>query len=117
MSQALLLTVKPCMRLSSLLKALDSENDSRMKVDRVLANHSLSSTAYQGTTNIPFPSLSLKRASDDLGCRQHKSSDSLFFSNPPVVALVIVILILLPVDPEVELVLLFLSTSLKIVNP
>ena len=34
-------------------------NDSRMKVDRVLANHSLSSTAYQGTTNIPFPSLSL----------------------------------------------------------
>ena len=30
-----------------------------MKVDRVLANHSLSSTAYQGTTNIPFPSLSL----------------------------------------------------------
>jgi hypothetical protein len=30
-----------------------------MKVDRVLANHSLSSTASQGTSNIPFPSLLL----------------------------------------------------------
>jgi hypothetical protein len=30
-----------------------------MKVDRVLANHSLSSTASQGISNIPFPSLLL----------------------------------------------------------
>ena len=35
------------------------DNDSRLKVDRVLANHSLSSTASQGTSNIPFPSLLL----------------------------------------------------------
>ena len=40
-----------------------------MKVDRVLANHSLSSTASQGTSNIPFPSLLL-------GCnRQAKTFD------------------------------------------
>ena len=43
------------------------ENDSRMKVDRVLANHSLSSTASQGTTNIPFPSLSLRLGQEEEG--------------------------------------------------
>ena len=37
-------------------KFLRLNHDSRhWKVDRVLANHSLGSTASQGTSNIPFP--------------------------------------------------------------
>ena len=31
------------------------ETERQWKVDRVTANHSLSSTASQGTSNIPFP--------------------------------------------------------------
>ena len=35
------------------------------KVDRGTANHSLSSTACQGTSNIPFPNLRYKRLIED----------------------------------------------------
>ena len=45
------------------------------KVDRVLAIHSLSSTASQGTSNIPFPWSLL------LGCNSQRSNDRSRLSN------------------------------------
>ena len=49
--------------------------ESQWKVDRVLAIHSLSSTASQGTSNIPFPWLLL------LGCNRRIPS---FNAMPPM---------------------------------
>ena len=48
----------------SRLQQREGERKRQWKVDRVLAIHSLSSTASQGTSNIPFPWLLL------LGCNR-----------------------------------------------
>ena len=71
------------------------EEENQWKVDRELANYSLSSTASQGTSNIPFPWFFIVLISIILGYRRLSVKE---FLNPGtlVFILVTVLLFLLP---------------------